>query len=201
MGSMETVTSEAKGFLCAIGGYGSPVERCEVYRVSGYPSVFAPSRERKRVAEVVILLRLRNGRYLVHTKRFYPEGIYRLLSGGIKADEGLVTAVRRETKEETGLDVRVERFLGILRHRFVWQGGSLSFTSYLFAVAETGGTLQFNDPGEEITGFREVSLAEIAGIADQLESLPPAWNDWGRFRALAHRLVVEVFSGDDGQTL
>ena len=198
MEGIATPTNEPKGLLRAMERYGSPLERSVVHRVSGHPSVFAPSRERKRVAEVVVLLRLCNGLYVVHTKRFYPEGVYRLLSGGIKAREGLVAAVRRETLEETGLDVRVERFLGIIRHRFVWQDECLPFTTYVFGVSEAGGTLRFNDPGEEITGFREVDLSQIAAIADQLESLPPAWNEWGRFRAPAHRLIAEVLSADGG---
>ena len=196
MEGIATHTNEPKGILRAMEKYGSPLERSVVHRVSGQPSLFAPSRERKRVAEVVVLLRRRNGLYIVHTKRFYPEGVYRLLSGGVKAGENLVAAVRRETLEETGLDARVERFLGIVRHRFVWQDESLPFNTYVFGVSEAGGTLRFNDPGEEITGFREVDLFEIAAIADQLESLPPAWSEWGRFRAPAHRLVVEVLSGD-----
>jgi len=180
------------GLLGAIKRYGRPVERSYVHRVG--KTFFPTSAGPKRLFEVVILLRRPNGLYLVHTKEFYPKGTYRLLSGGVKPGEDLITAVRREALEETGLEVRIESFLGILRHQFVCEGRNLPFVSYLFAVVEEGGVLGCNDPHEAIVGFREVTLPEITATADSLESLPPDWLEWGRFRATAHRLAGELLS-------
>ncbi len=179
----------APGLLRAIKRYGRPVERSYVHRVG--KTFFPTSAGPKRLFEVVMLLRRRNGLYLVHTKEFYPKATYRLLSGGVKPGEDLIAAVRREALEETGLEVRIESFLGILRHQFVCEGRSLPLVSYLFAVVEESGVLGCDDPHEAITGFREVTLREIAAMADSLESLPPDWIDWGRFRATAHRLAGE----------
>ncbi len=178
--------------------YGVPVERAYTFAVSQDTFHYWEVERRKRVAEVVLALRRRNGNYLVHTKSFYPLGIYRLLSGGVKPDEDLLLAVQREVMEETNLEVRIERFLGIQYHRFEWQGAIRFFTSYLFGLAETGGALQVNDVGEKITGYREVDLNGLLVLAQQLEALPPDWIDWGRFRATAHRLVVEVMTRDGG---
>jgi len=180
----------AAGLRRAIERYGSPVERSYVHRAG--KSFFANLAEQKRLCEVVILLRRRNGLYLVHTKEFYPTGVYRMLSGGVEPGEDLMAALKREALEETGLEVRVERFLGILHHRFLWRGQSLPFVSYLFLVVEEGGVLACSDPREAITGFREAGLREVADLADRLESLPADWADWGRFRATAHRLVGEL---------
>ena len=200
---MEEFLSEeqgAKGVARAIELYGRPLERSLTYQVSEETFQYWEEVRRKRVAEVVILLRRPNGRYLAHTKAFYPKGVYRLLSGGIKMDEDLLAAVRREAYEETGLDVHIQRFLGILRYQFVWQqdgspeSHSLPFTSYLFALAEEGGTLETKDPKEAISDYREVTLSGISALVEQLESLPADWADWGRFRAAAHRLVVEVLA-------
>ena len=143
-----------------------------------------------------MLLRRRNGLYLVHTKEFYPRGVYRMLSGRVEPGEDLIAAVKREAREETGLEVRIERFLGILHHQFLWQGQSLLFVSYLFLVVEEDGVLSCNDPREAISGFQELGLREVAGLAESLESLPPDWADWGRFRATAHRLVGELAPDD-----
>jgi len=212
MSDTQAKESDIPGLAQAIERYGPPIERCFVQQVSEETFRYWESVRRKRNAEVVILLRRKNGRYLVHTKGFYPPGTYRLISGGIKPNEDLLDAVQRETHEETGLEVRIERFLGLLRYRFQWQApdwiggvgglppnetiGGLPFTSCLFAVAEQGGTLGLNDPGEAISGYREVSLQELGALAEQLEALPPEWNDWGRFRAMAHRFILEVL--DEG---
>ena len=184
------------GLRQAIERYGSPVERSVTLQVNLEAFFIRRAGPRERPAEVVVLLRRRNGRYLVHTKAFYPKGVYRLLSGGIDCGEDLITAVRREAYEETGLEVTIERFLGILHYRFVSGGRSVPFTSYVFIVADKDGVLRSTDPEEAITDYREVTLSEIAALADQLESLEPDWADWGRFRAVAHRLVVEVLAED-----
>jgi len=187
-------SNDVPGLRRAIEEYGPPVERSYVHQVSRDSILYWQAVRKKRVAEVVLLLRRRNGLYLVHTKAFYPKGVYRLLSGGIKPGENLIAAVRREVLEETSLEVRIEDFLGILHHRFVWRIQRLPFVSYLFLVVEKAGVLACRDADEAITGFREVTLGEIRAMANQLESLSPKWADWGRFRATAHRLVGDLLS-------
>jgi ADP-ribose pyrophosphatase YjhB (NUDIX family) len=180
------------GLTEAIERYGTPAIRTYHYDVSQDTWHYWQTVRRRRAAEVVVLLRRRNGRYLVHTKRFYPEGTYRLPSGGIKPGEDLVEALRREMAEETSLAVCVEAFLAIVAHRFHRRGEEITFTSYLFLLREVSGTLHTADEGEEITGFRELPLAEVVALADELEALSPDWHDWGRFRASVHRVVGEV---------
>jgi len=162
---------------------------------------------KKRHAEVIPLLERSPGRFLVHTKSFYPAGasdpsVYRLLSGGIRFDEPLLEAVRRETHEETNLDIEIVRFAGILRHTFRLAGDRaqgnwdpsdrLDFWSHLFWLRPTGGELRVNDPDESITGFRDASLDELLHLAEQLESLESGWADWGCFRACGHRFAVDL---------
>ena len=183
-----------RGLQEAIEQYGSPERRVYTYQVGKDTFLYWELVLRKRAGEVVIVLQRPNGHYLVHTKAFYPRGTYRLLTGGIKPGEDLLDALRREVAEETGLQVQVERFLGILEHRFQHRGRQLSFTSFVFLLRELGGSLQANDRKERISGFREVSLEGLLELADRLEALPPDWVEWGRFRASVHRFVVEVLS-------
>lgn len=180
------------GVADAIERYGAPAIHDYYYDVDLDSWRYWGLVRRKRAGEVVLLLRRRGGRYLVHTKGFYPEGTYRLPSGGIKPGEDLVTAVCRETTEETSLDVDVVAFLAMVRHHFRRRDAQIGFVSYLFLLEERGGTLRAADEGEEITGFRELPLAGIVALADELEALPPDWTDWGRFRASVHRVVGEV---------
>ncbi len=190
---------EFAGYGEAVRRYGEPVERWYDYGVG--PQAFEERQLAlsKREAEVVLALRRPSGRYLLHTKWFYPQGTYRLLSGGIKRGEALLTAVARELREETSLSGRVERFLAVQRHVFRLQDQVVPFTSFIVLVAGDEGVVSPLDAGEGITEFREVPLDELAVAACQLEALPSDWVDWGRFRATAHRLVVELLMGQGGE--
>jgi 8-oxo-dGTP pyrophosphatase MutT (NUDIX family) len=186
-----------QGVEDAVEQYGSPVEQIVLHRINEDSYYYWQLTTRKRPGEVIMLLRRKNGKYLLHTKAFYPPGVYRLLSGGIKHGEDLVQALQRETYEETGLDCRIDRFMAIIGHRFCWHDREIPFVSYLFALHEKSGTLQPMDTGEEITDFGEVPLEGLPRIADELESLPPNWIDWGRFRAPAHRLAYRLLTSQE----
>jgi len=177
--------------------FGRPVTRTSIHDVGRETFEWWSRVTQRRTSEVVMLVR-RPGpstdRFVVHTKAFYPSGAYRLLSGGLHLGEDLLVAALREAHEETGLDVRWDRFLAIIHNEFRHQGESIRFLSYLVAFASHDGEIVNQDEGEQITDYREVSLAELDRIADALEALPPNWVEWGRFRAPAHRLAVELLS-------
>ncbi len=90
--------------------WGAPAERDYAVPMSRESFDYWQMVRRKREAEVVPVIRRRNGLYLVHTKAFYPQGVYRLLTGGIKPGEPLLDALAREAQEETSLTLRIERF-------------------------------------------------------------------------------------------
>lgn len=145
-----------------------------------------------RRGEVVLAIQRPDRRMLLHTKRFYPEGVYRLPSGGVRPDEPVLSGVMRETKEETGLDVVIDRFLGTVEYEFCHGDQALFFVSYVFLVRADNDEPVVQDPDEQITGFRYVAPAEIRGVAAQLRVLPTKWADWGHFRALPHDLVADM---------
>ena len=182
------------GMAETIARYGRPLVRALTLPVSADTMDDWQNERSHRAAEVVLLLRRPNGRYLVHTKSFYPTGVFRLLSGGIHAGEPLLEAAQREAYEETGRAAAVERFVGELRYLFVHGERRRAFRSFLFELALGEGPLCPTDTDEAITAYRDVTLAELAEIATQLEQLPPDWGDWGRFRATAHRLALEALA-------
>jgi 8-oxo-dGTP pyrophosphatase MutT (NUDIX family) len=145
-----------------------------------------------RRGEVVMAIRRPDGRVLLHTKRFYPEGIFRLPSGGVQPDEAVLTGMAREAEEETGLDVTVDRFLGTVEYEFRHGRRRLPFVSYVFVLKADNSAPVAQDSGEEITGFRYVSPSELRMVAAQLRALPAEWSDWGHFRAPPHDLVADV---------
>ena len=142
----------------------------------------------QRDGEVVLVARRPDGLLLLHTKPFYPPGTWRLPTGGVERGEPLVDAARRELAEETGLPAGRPRLLGVLTYEAC--GRPLRFASAVFLFPVPDRPPAQEDLQEQICGYRWVSPADLAAIAAHLECLPPAWADWGRFRALAHRFVA-----------
>lgn len=149
-----------------------------------------------REGEVVLLLRRADGSLLLHTKTFYPEGIYRLPSGGIRRGETVLAAAAREAAEETGLVARNLRPLGLLSYRVRSGWRALFFHSWLVA-ADVEGDPQPQDGQERISGFRWVSREALPEVATALRALRPGWTDWGRFRALAHDAAAAWMESGD----
>ncbi len=145
-----------------------------------------------RRGEVALFILRPSGTVILHTKEFYPEGIYRIPTGGIEWGEDVVTAVHREAREETGLTVAIERCLGVLEYEFRYRGETLPFVSYVFLLRENGGQLCPQDEGERITSLREVPLTELEAVAQNLRAIEADWRDWGHYRAIAHSFVAKV---------
>jgi len=175
--------------------YGQPVEWWCRYDVAEGGIAYWEQVASSRSAEVVLVLQREGGRVLLHTKSYYPEGAYRLLTGGVHPGEDLQAAVEREGAEETGLHLAVQRYLGLIRNAFVADGRRAALDSHVLLVTAEDGTPAAADASEGITAFREVPVEELLHVADALERLQPPWADWGRFRATAHRLAYEALTG------
>jgi len=154
----------------------------------------------KRRGEVVFVVRRPAG-VILHTKSFYPPGTYRLPSGGVRWGESVLSALHREAQEEMGLEIEVERFLGLLQYEFRCQEKTMPFVSYVFLVKEAGGELAPQDEKEGILSFRQVPLAELSAVADSLRAMEEDWRDWGEFRAIVHDFVVEMIARAQGNAL
>lgn len=147
-----------------------------------------------RRGEVVLVVRRPgDGHVLVHTKRHYPLGAWRLPTGGIKPREAVLDALARESVEETGHALAPTRFVALVEHRVT--GGppgreAVDFPSYVFEVRAPDGDIDVQDSSEGIDGFRWVSPAELALLTDNLRRLGGRYAAWGRFRAVAQAVVL-----------
>ncbi len=160
---------------------------------------FDPVAQFDRYGEVCMVVQRHNRRLLAAIKTFYPKGCFRLLTGGIAHGETIEAALQREVEEETGLQTVIRRFLAVIvypPHRFA---------TFAFLLDECGGELGARDPHEHIAAFREIDVAELPILAATLEAAPDRfdamiggnWREWGRFRAIVHRVVYEALSTDE----
>lgn len=160
---------------------------------------FDPIAQFDRYGEVCMVVRRRNRRLLTAIKTFYPAGCFRLLTGGIAPGETIEAALQREVEEETGLQTVIRRFLAVIVYP------PYRFATFAFLLDECGGELGARDPHERIAAFLEIDVAELPILAATLEAAPDRfdatiggnWHEWGRFRAIVHRVVYEALSTDE----
>jgi NAD+ diphosphatase len=161
---------------------------------------FDPVQRPDRFAEVCMVIRRKNGRIPLSIKTFYPRGAYRLPTGGIHHGESVRDALFRETAEETNLETAVRRFLAwITYHDERAPGGEPLFHTFAFLLDEVGGSFKTQDLEERIEDWIEIDPQELHAVANRLDSLAGRrsaeiggdWADWGRFRAVVHRVVAE----------
>ncbi len=176
--------------------YGNPIVRTVDLGIS---TAFDPLNKTDRYGEVCMVVRRPNGRLLTMVKTFYPRDAYRLLTGGINFGERVHDALLRETHEETGLEVKVNRFLAAIAYDLNYEHEQPVFYSFAFLLDETGGTLGAIDENERVEAFREVAVEDLPTLAERLRSIQhqPSrqiggnWHDWGNFRAIVHEAVYE----------
>jgi 8-oxo-dGTP pyrophosphatase MutT (NUDIX family) len=161
---------------------------------------FDPLSKKDRYGEVCMVVRRKNGRLLTMTKTYYPKHAYRLLTGGINHGEGILDALLRETHEETGLEVHVNRFLTAITYTLQQKPEEPVFYTFAFLLDEVSGTLGAIDIHERVEDYGEIEPAELLPIAETLDHLDANfaqellghWNEWGKFRAVVHRKVYEA---------
>lgn len=146
----------------------------------------------KGLSEVVMVAPVSAGKILLHTKSFYSEGSYRLPTGRMKPGEDPDAALAREFHEELGQTGEIDRKLGVIRCRLTHDGRAADFISHVYLVKKLGREPVPNDTDEQITGFKDVDVADLKTVAEDLRHLSGRWRDWGRFRALAHDFVSDV---------
>lgn len=151
-------------------------------------------RAKGRRAEVVLVACHTDGTVWLHTKSFYPAGIYRLPSGGIHLGETAWEAAVRELREEMGIAGEPAQCLGLLRYALFRHGRFQRFSSFVFRFDTGTAEPHPQDSTERICSFQRVPPAELAQVAHTLAGLDGQWQDWGRFRAVVHAFVRGVWS-------
>jgi ADP-ribose pyrophosphatase YjhB (NUDIX family) len=162
--------------------------------------MFDPLTKIDRIGEACMVIRRRSGRLLTFRKDIYPQGVMRLLTGGVNPGERIEDGLLREVAEETSLDVAVRRFLAVIAYDTPQTPPDThAFLTFAFLLDELGGELTPQDPEERVEAFGEITVAGLYDLATFLEGLDDhvdqqiggSWRAWGIFRAVAHRVVAE----------
>lgn len=150
--------------------------------------------ENDRRGEVVFCVVRPNGKIITITCSEYPDGIFRIPTGGIGHNEDIIDAVYREVKEELGLDVEITDFPGVLKIRFQHGDNYVMFYSYLFILKEKSGRILKDASDNEVSEIMEVDIQGLEKVAQKLEDIPGKWHDWGKFRYETTNAILRYFS-------
>ena len=90
---------------------------------------------------------------VVIRKPSYPKGVYRPPSGGIEPGEDFEIGARREAYEETGLEIKLQKYALRSHVDLAFEDEIVAWTSHVLAARAIGGCLEPVDK-KEIAGVR-----------------------------------------------
>lgn len=114
-----------------------------------------------RFKKAAVLIKKGNQFLLVQENSARVRGLWNWPQGKVEEEETVEQAVIREAKEETGLNIKLEKYLGILTNTFP---DTKELHIYLASIIE--GEVDF--PAKEIMDVRFLTFEQIEKIKDQL---------------------------------
>lgn len=103
--------------------------------------------ERRRTHDVSLAI-VQDDRVAAIRKHAYPEGGFRLPSGGVHPEEAFLDGASREAYEETGLRVEIERYVLRVHLVFRFGGEDAAWTSHVLLARPVSGEIHPVDTGE-----------------------------------------------------
>ncbi len=145
--------------------YGQPRHLSLAFEI-GPPemSMLQGSKKHDRNHDITLFI-FRDRRYVEFAaiaKHMFPPGAYRAPSGAANPGEDLETGALREAKEETGLDIALDRFVLHIHARFTCGPLVEKWRSLVFTALAEDGELGHLDK-DEIRETKWVSLEELQG--------------------------------------
>ncbi len=116
---------------------------------------------RKIILNCAGALIIRDGRILF--QRRTDNGRWGLIGGLLEMNETYQQAALREIREETGLEVRLDHFLGIFHnHNMVWSNGDAAHViSAMFTAAIVSGEPRIDEESYELRFFGKEEIPEL----------------------------------------
>ncbi len=143
----------------------------------------------RRLHDVTLFI-FRHGRIGVIRKQVYPQGLFRPPSGGVHPGESFVDGAQREAFEETGLVVRLDRYVLRARVSFNHARRHVDWTTHVFAAKYLSGLPRPRDT-KEIAEFRWMTPAELRAHGELLRQ---AGSRGLHYRATLNDAVLDALS-------
>lgn len=152
-----------------------------------------------RCGEVAFALERKNGKFVVIRNSVYPEGVYRIPTGGIRFGESVLSALYREIGEELGVKVELKRFLGAVKYDISYGGEHLDFYSFVFRMKEISGNIIEDATQNEISEFAEADLGFLIKISEKLKEKGDSKGDWRSFRYQTTSFIIPFLKSEEGK--
>jgi ADP-ribose pyrophosphatase YjhB (NUDIX family) len=168
--------------------YGRPAELAWQGDVSEREHALA-TYDPSRMHDVTLFILDPADRLALIRKPSFADGVWRPPGGGIKRGEDFVRGAAREAVEETGLRVRLERYLVATTAHFVYEPSDVPWRTHVFLARTDDTDLAPGDP-DEIAGARWGTLEELAGpLRERLLATGQAF--W-RYRVALHDAALSA---------
>ncbi len=135
---------------------------------AGELAVVRASMKEGRAHDITLYIKKGDG-YIFIAKPFYPPGLYRAPSGGVRRGEDFESGAKREALEETGVDIELEKYILRINVRFQSPEKSIDWTSHIFTAHFRGGEIEPLDK-EEIREAKVVYPHEIHGLQEKMRN-------------------------------
>jgi ADP-ribose pyrophosphatase YjhB (NUDIX family) len=147
-------------------------------RIDHYHSANAP-KANSLVPAVSAVVEDERGCVLLHRRR--DNNTWSLLGGQLEVGESLSNAVRREVEEESGLDVIVERLIGVYsdpKHVIEYSNGEIRQQfSLCFACKASTGEIRVSDESTEVRFYTREEVSTIDIHPAQVVRLNDYWSN------------------------
>ncbi len=173
------------------GRYGTPATLEWTGRISEREHAIATYNP-NRTHDVTLFILDPSERLALIRKPQFGAGVWRPPGGGIKPGEDFVAGAEREGFEETGLRVRLERYLVATSARFVSESGEVAWRTHVFLARTPDLELAPRD-SDEIAGARWGTLDELAGSLR--ERLFATGHAFWRYRVALHDAALQALAG------
>ena len=149
--------------------YGRPDELSYLQKVTAdeYERIARSMRD-GRSHDITLYIRKDSG-YIFIAKPFYPPGLFRAPSGGVKPDEDYEEGARREGLEETGTDIRLVNYIMRIKVRFEKSPDNIQWTSHIFMADYIKGKIEPLDK-REIKEARLIFEHQIPGFIEKMKA-------------------------------
>jgi ADP-ribose pyrophosphatase YjhB (NUDIX family) len=168
--------------------YGCPRELRASYKMNPHEyDGLLKSQKHGRSHDITFFIR-KEMKWVVIAKHWYPPGLYRIPSGGIRPDESIEGGTLREAREETGGIISLKDYFLRIMVRFSNGNRSVDWISHLVLSDWEGGELDPIDTGE----IRETRLAQREEFGDFGRIMLKSDSGGLHYREWLHRQAFEI---------